>query len=356
MMGTTQGARTTPEMLALLRRLGLRVSPEQLRIDVHRGLLSPVMPDTHHPARGTVARWTHMGERRAVYLYRLRKLGVNGRALPLLLWLRDGWGWEHILPTLQDAIRRVADAELKALNKPNRARSMPSLLDNVKQDETWRDYPHPDAVLSWREWLRSLLVFGRPAPGTSPVDFITQSLPDLLGLEITLQQQAQWQQLARMDQQSREAMGVPLRGMPDWLATLDSAAVEKGRRFFLVGLRELRRHSWQHRADFFRDNPTATSTNPLTLGGLPAPEITALFRQSPGRITAAQGLAACIVQSMTAGTLILERLALAASSRTVITEEPPRRLQPSGGMAHGKEPSACAPTLPRLPTGYPPNP
>lgn len=346
----TDATMTTPDMLALLRRLGLPVSRESLHVDVHRGLLSPALPDAHTPARGVSARWSAPAVRRAVYLYRLRRLGVNGRVLPLLLWLRDGWGWGVILPFLQESMRRMAQSELRALNKPHRVRTMGDVLDNVEQDDSWRDAPYPDAVLSYRKWIRSMLVFGVPAPGSSPVEALAKSFPALLGMNLTAQEQAELAMIVDMDRRTREKMGVALRDMPAWLATLDGAAVEKGRTCMVWAVRTLRRNSARDWAQYKAENPHATSTNPLTLGGRGRADVNALFREMPGRVTAARFLATMIAHGMMGGALIRARLEHAASpSGDGATKEPPRRLQPSGGVAHGKEPSTCTPSLPQEP-------
>lgn len=92
---------TTTEAVAYLRQLGLPANEATLRADAHRGLVSPTMPALDPLGRGTRARWTAASLRRLEYLGRLRRRGVNGRVLPLLAFVYDGWGWEHVLPAVQ---------------------------------------------------------------------------------------------------------------------------------------------------------------------------------------------------------------------------------------------------------------
>src|SRR4051794_26911641 len=83
----------TDGLAAKLRALGYKVSQELLWLDIHKGWLSPSMPEHSRSGKGRTAQWSPPAVRRAVYMARLRKRGVNGRVLPLLLWMRDGWGW-----------------------------------------------------------------------------------------------------------------------------------------------------------------------------------------------------------------------------------------------------------------------
>src|SRR5690242_18725194 len=97
---------STNEVVGRLRRVGLAATAVGLRSDVHRQLVSPGMPAAESSGRGRTARWTPMAVRRAEYLGRLRRRGVSGRVLPLLAFVYDGWGWEHIRGAIGAAVQQ----------------------------------------------------------------------------------------------------------------------------------------------------------------------------------------------------------------------------------------------------------
>src|SRR4051812_10211499 len=110
----------TAELVDRLQASGYRVSAAALRQDVHRGLISPLMPSHEVPGRGRSARWSPISVQRARRMARLRKRDVNGHVLPLLLFLADGWGWPNILPTLQNAAAKATELDRRHLNQPTR--------------------------------------------------------------------------------------------------------------------------------------------------------------------------------------------------------------------------------------------
>jgi hypothetical protein len=284
---------TTRELVARLRNSGLSATPEKLRVDVHRGLLSPYMPRTVTPGRGVPAHWSPMSICRARRIARLRKRGVKGHVLPLLLFLADGWGWEQILPDLQKAVAKAWALDRSYLNKPNRVRTPDDLLDNAQDAEEWIDHPDHRAIVDLRSWLYSQGWYGKTQGNASPIPFMITTLPNLLGVKPTEEQQAQAQSYVAR----REALQLPTSDLQAWLGTLDHDAVERGRAMFWDMVRFARLQ---------RRKEGLPGTNPLTMGGETPSKIAAYFRARTGRMTPAQVLGVCIAQAMVMGAIALE--------------------------------------------------
>jgi hypothetical protein len=221
---------------------------------------------------------------------RLRKREVNGHVLPLLLFLRDGWGWEQILPTLVDGVKRSWAIDRPALNQPSRVQTVEDLIDNAQQGEEWCKLPHPQAVRSARTWLHSLIWYGEPAAGSTMAPFVTQTVPDVLNVRLGPQEKIKLEELAHHIEEKRADLHLSAHDLADWVTTLDATSVERGRLWFRQGIHILRQQSQD-------------GGNPLTLGGKSRAEITVDLRAQRGRPTAAHLLGWCIVQAMVAATL-----------------------------------------------------
>jgi hypothetical protein len=286
---------STDELVTRLQASGLSASPDGLRLDVHRGLISPLMPSTETPGRGVAARWSPMSVRRARRMARLRKRGVNGHVLPLLLFLADGWGWEHILPTLQRAVDKAWRLDRAYLNQPTRVRTPDDLLDNAHDVEMWIGRPNHRTVVDLRSWLYSQGWYGETHGNGSPVPYMTTMLPKSLGLDLPAESQDAARVQGRAYVDRREALHLPASGVAAWLETLTPEAVAQGRIMFWYMVRMMRQQ--HHKAAM------AGSSNPLTLGGESAAEIGAYLRGSTGRLTAAQMLGAFIAQAMLMGVI-----------------------------------------------------
>jgi hypothetical protein len=288
---------TTAELADLLQGFGFRASEESLRQDVHRKLISPLMPSGEVLGRGVPARWSAMAVRRALYMARLRKPrvnghGVNGHVLPLLLFLRDGWGWKHILPRLMAATARSWELDRRYLNRPWKVQTDADLLSNAEADGPWQQLPQAEAFLLFRQWLWSMLWYGEPASGTMAVPAMLETLPAVLDVEVRPRERVELEVLARGWEQKRAALNLAAKNLPAWLLTLDSVAVERGRRCFCRYTRELRREKQKELRG------KHGGTNPLTLGGMSPSEIAADLRKYRGRLTAANMLACAIAQAM----------------------------------------------------------
>lgn len=283
---------STDELVMRMRASGLDASRESLRKDVERGLLSPRMPSTETPGRGTPARWSPMSVRRARRMARLRKHGVNGHVLPLLLFLDDGWGWAQILPDLQAAAAKSWALDRAQMNQPTRVKTAADLRDNAQQTEEWAGDPRQPAIADFRTWRSEQAWFGQASGASSPVPFLVDVVPSMLGRERSAEQRETELARAAALVQWRAALHLPGADVGAWLARLDPAAVERGRVLFWQGVQAMRR---------LRRTAGLPGSNPLTLGGLSPAELAAFLRGSPGRFTPAQVLGGCIAQAMATG-------------------------------------------------------
>jgi hypothetical protein len=228
----TEDRLSTHELVLLLRRLGLAGSAGSLRVDVHRGLLTPTIAASHRSGRGVPARWTRRAVRRAVYIARLRRLGVDGRAIPLLAFLRDGWGWDHIQRHVGDAVRRGAAIDRRHVNRPSPIRSENDLIDNLEQFDWTGPDDQRSAALAFRKWLVSMVYQGAPVPGADPVPYVKALMADLVaaGILPPVEDTEEAAAALRIIAQKRVDLNLSSAAVPAWLETLDPDDVERGRR------------------------------------------------------------------------------------------------------------------------------
>jgi len=280
---------STDELVRRLQASGLPATAEKLRVDVHRGLLSPLMPSSETPGRGTPARWSPMSVCRARRIARLRKRGVNGHVLPLLLFLEDGWGWDAILPDVQAAVTKSAAVDRRHMNQLKRIQSEDDLLDKAEDIEEYYGHPHFDAIRGMRKWVHSQTWFGETKGDGSPIEFMVNTLPEMLGIPMSPEAKDEARSQAEELVAAREALTLAAPEIGPWLATIDTVTVERGRLMFWMMVRSTR---WQRRRAHL------PGSNPLTLGGESPQAIASYFRESQGRFTAAQMLATVIALAM----------------------------------------------------------
>ncbi len=293
----TERGLSTAGLVARLHRSGLKGTAGTLRADVHRGLLSQGMPDDLGPGRGRNAVWTAAAVRRALFVARLRRLGVDGRVLPLLAFIRDGWGWATILPKVQRAAARSWELDRRSLNRPTRVQAVVDLLDNA---DTGRADSGPfdwtTETLPARQFLATAVWTGRPAAGTTMIPASLALLRTVAGsaeLDVGGMTAAGEAIEAR-----RRELALPARDVPTWLAALDPAAVARGRRVFRAQAQAYRR--------LVRQQGRTGSANPLSMFGESRRGLARWLRQQKGRPTASLLLAGRISEAMFAGALLLD--------------------------------------------------
>ncbi len=274
----TETFRTTDEVLGCLHRRGLDVTRNMLGQDVKAGYLPKLVMDPR--GVGGIGRWwTPVAVERAVYLYRLRRRGVHGDLLRVLLFLRDGWGWEEVRPIcvagLQKAIRVQGRKVTGHLRNPT-----PTNLDVLADQFAEGEFNVPATA----KFIWGMGFFGEALPGGSMQPLFGKvrevySLPDAPEVDQTAER------LIR-------SLGLSWEGLVALVEAADAETADAARREVLTMVQGFRQ--WQQRY-MTNKGIRGQSTNPVTLFGCPPEDLQALLRSLPGRITAAQLLALVMV-------------------------------------------------------------
>jgi hypothetical protein len=103
----------TRQLTAALAEFG--VDELRLKNDVRRNFLPRPRIESTADGRPRVGYWSATAVRRARLLYKLRQRGAKGEMLRLLLFLEDGWGWQHVRETCLEGVRRGTAASLSGL-------------------------------------------------------------------------------------------------------------------------------------------------------------------------------------------------------------------------------------------------
>ena len=270
------------------------MSADHLRQDVHRHLISASMPGYVGPGRGREAGWTHMAVSRAAYLARLRARDVNGHVLPLLAFIRDGWGWRWVRDDVAEAIRRQAAVERRELNRPSKVKHQHDLFDNVDQTQP-ADLSVPrDAVRGARHWVASVLWFGSSLDSTAEEYQIGLAalLDTAVGYQPNGEELERRRQLVRRLHERRNELALTPGDVADWLSGIDEELVLRGWQLLRQLLWSVRR---VQRPPYGQGQRT---TNPLTFFGTSVPELIAQLRRETGRPTAAHLLGEVIGSAM----------------------------------------------------------
>jgi hypothetical protein len=293
---------STAELVKHMRSLGLRASAESLRQDVQRGLVSPGMPGYARPGKGVRARWTPMSVRRAIYLARLRLRKTNGHVLPLLAYLRDGWGWPLISADVALAAERAVASDRRAL-KAKHIRDEWDLEDAAAQGVGPADPSFIGAELAFRRYLLSMEWRGVPASDTTAIpfaDLLARRIAAALGEEVDQAEIAQASARAAQIEEVRRSWGMGPREIPEWLRSMRRETAERGRLRLREEVRIVRRLGRKFGVG-----------NPTTLSGMSPGDLWEFLRRNPGRPTPAQVLGAWLAQEIY--TAELERRADALS-------------------------------------------
>lgn len=106
---------STEELIERLAAYG--VTRKNLAYDCRHGYLPHPNTDIHDSGRGRAGRYDASVVPRAKRLYRLRKAHCEPRTIRLLLFLRDGWGWEYIRGDCIEGARTVLGQSLNGLKR-----------------------------------------------------------------------------------------------------------------------------------------------------------------------------------------------------------------------------------------------
>lgn len=294
---TVESVVTTEKLLALLQERSLgHVTKTMLDNDIHDGFLP------HRP-------WGPSIIPRATYLYRLRKRDVLGSTLKLMLFLRDGWGWESVKPTIREGIRKSVRSSQtglrKVMRKPNKPQAIAFLLDNIA--EAQRDLfaaklPESRAAEISATSLKTLgFVFGMGLFG-SPLD--GGSLEQFIPIARALNQSddATTNELRYIVEAALSGEKMTWKKQMELLKEIDddtAAEAVPGVRQFFHDIRRV-----VHKGACEEGRPEHSS-NPLTLfGNWKRSRYDGFWRRIPQRITPAQMLGSVIGVSVLAHVLL----------------------------------------------------
>jgi hypothetical protein len=282
----------TSQLLALVG-----VTETQLRNDMRDHFLVP--PDVAHPADGRpqVALWRPLGVRRAKRLYRLRRRGAQGMRLRILLFLADGWAWEHIRATCLKGLERGLNFSLLGVKRYGRSGNLEFANRRRHRPSARRARPHGRGsrglaahVAADDALLRRGAARGRPAPRGSGKRLM-QPLARLLRPDIGERGAAMWMWLFDL------LVGM-LNLRAERLVRLATEAepkdVERGRLLFNQNVWFLRQALRRNAGEAWRGH----SFNPLTICGHAGATMPAEFAKNPAGITAAQTLGGTFALSL----------------------------------------------------------
>ncbi len=274
----------TAEVLALV---GL--TETQLRNDLRDRFLIP--PEVVRPGDGRpqVAVWGPRAVRRAKRLYRLRRRGAEGMRLRILLFLADGWGWEHVRETCLKGLHRGLALSLLGVERYTRRGNLDFAIDDIVERQHNAlvrtvgpvEGMQPTSEETTRFYV-GLLHNGSPLPGGT-AKRLTQPLARLLRPDLGERGAAVWAWLfelvvGMLDLRAERLVRLATEAGPD--------EVERARRLFNQNAwfvrRALRRNAGRaHRGQSF---------NLLTLCGHAGRTTPAEFAQNPAGMTGAQAL------------------------------------------------------------------
>ena len=267
------------ELLLQLRRAGIEVNTSMIHEDVRRGYLPPPRIQPRSPIRGRSGKWDRIAVRRAFYLYRLRERGARGDVLRILLFLRDGWGWERIQPICLIGLRKVIGVPQSQIKDHIYSPITPEILEFYVDDIS------KDAMIQHVELGRFVFgmgTFGKPSEGGSlgPLwRLLSEELAFTLPYSVEL-----------IEQRIIDA-GLTWEDMIRELEGANAEQVERAREGCL-GLVQFMRILINNSCLQTGIHPCWS--NVLTLGGKSTKALTPNFRTLPGRITPGQLLGAMI--------------------------------------------------------------
>jgi hypothetical protein len=112
------------------------VTQARLKNDVSRHFLPPPRTVPSEDGRSRVGYWNAVAVTRVKRLYRLRRRGVEGEVLRLLLFLADGWGWEHVRDTCRTGVDRATSMSLSGLGQYVRKRQPDGFaIENIRKHQ-----------------------------------------------------------------------------------------------------------------------------------------------------------------------------------------------------------------------------
>jgi hypothetical protein len=275
---------TTDKLLEKLGKIGLTVSRNMLAQDVKKGYLPSPKKVGRGDSRGVGGVWDEWAVRRAVYLYRLRNRNVNGQSLKVLLYFRDGWGWDNIKPICLAGLRKAIHLQKSDII---RRRRKPSKAD--VEDAAHESSLKPETAL----FIYGIGLYGKPFEKGSLKHIYNPLRSAVSGTDAKSSEYSNIE--LELIENTVADLGIT------WERTIEivEQANDEQARFALIMLSEEIRtwRGWLHNHCLQR-NIKGQSTNPLTLCGRSLNELSKGFRSFPTRITPAQALALMIAPTL----------------------------------------------------------
>lgn len=279
------------ELVARLQRLGLTVTAETLRADVYARLLPSPQRVGRGPKAGVIGVWSAEGVRRAEYLHRLRRLGLHGESLRLLLFMRDGADFTTVQPSVIAGTRKLLHLIMSPVYRHHRARPTRTTAEFMV-DEYEEHVPNADPGLDQLLW--GTLLDGAPLKRGSYQR--VEQIVRRLGFDVSQDYAAIMQQVWPALRMSEERW-LAAANDPDPARWREAAACMRGHLLLVraTARRAAKGASWLQEA---RQGGFAFSSNPLAVFGFPRPLLDAILRELPGRPTRAQLLGAWLTVSL----------------------------------------------------------
>ncbi len=283
----------TDELLRRLQGAGLEVTSNMLAQDVKAGYLPRPSVQSKSPIRGRAGQWGRIAQRRAFYLYRLRKRGAQGSLLRILLFLRDGWGWDRIQPICLAGLQKFIEAQRSQVKdhiyKPITPEILGTHVDDISEDAGIQH-------LEIGKFIFGMGIFGTPIEGGSLRPF-WGLLEKYLAIRVPFSSE-QFEQRMMNSALTWERMLHIVR-------EANSEEAERARLIYLESVALFRRLICIDAS--YRETSALYRSNLLTLCGHNAKEIATDLRTTPKRITPGQllatGLGLALVADYFDGTL-----------------------------------------------------
>lgn len=283
---------TTSKVLALLKKRGLSVSVNMIRQDIVDKYLPP--PIWNRLSPNEEGRWEDWAYRRAVYLYRLRKRGVSGELLKVLLFYRDGWGWDNVQPICLAGVEKMV--KLNAIPVKTHLRNPnPQSIAFVEPDILGDSSLEKRGLLLKKRLARFVWgvgFFGRSLAGGTIMEFHNTIRPLFTSKGDSLEKNdAFYIGMGLIAKAMIQDLGLSWEKITQLVKMADSQIANNARLSFRDHQRYLRDN---FHAYFRNQSIKSQSTNLKTLFGSSKNDLASVLRSLPQRITQAQLLASCL--------------------------------------------------------------
>ena len=283
---------TTSKLLEMLKIRGILVSANMIRQDIVDKYLPPPIWDRQNPKEE--GRWEEWAYRRAVYLYRLRKRGISGELLKVLLFYRDGWGWDevqHICLAGVEKIVKLNSIPVKTHLRNLDPKSVASIEDDILADSSLEQR----GLLFQKKLARfvwGIGFFGKSLEGGTIRELLNTISPIFTSRKDSFEKNgALYIRMGLIAEAMIQDLGLSWEQITQLVRIANGQIADSARLSFREHQRYLRGN---FHAYFRNQSIRSQSTNLKTLFGRSKNELASVLRAIPQRITQAQLLASCL--------------------------------------------------------------